>query len=210
MDAINWGGAGPGREHGPAPEEALSPSGPPHPATPLDAEQVFLHYAPRVYNVARKMVHSDADAEDVTQEVLLRVVRNLPTFRGHSAFPTWLHRVTINAALMHRRRQAVRHEHGLASSLEAFGEDGLAPASPPRGPEHELLARETRQLIERAIDALPPDYRRVFLLADVEGWPNADIASHLGISLPATKSRLHRARLLLRDTLAPHFEEVSA
>jgi RNA polymerase sigma factor (sigma-70 family) len=76
--------------------------------------------------------------------------------------------------------------------------------------EHEALAREARQLIERAIDALPPDYRRVFVLADVEGWPNADIAAHLGLSLPATKSRLHRARLLLRDTLAPHFEEIVA
>src|SRR5471030_2895819 len=91
----------PGAE--PGPQENLSPF-------PLSAEQVFHDYAPRVYNMARRMVRSDADAEDVTQDVLLQVVRKLPTFRGESAFPTWLHRVTVNAALSHRRKRAVREE----------------------------------------------------------------------------------------------------
>src|SRR4051812_127676 len=76
----------------------------------LSAEQVYHDYAPRVYSVARRMVASDFDAEDVTQEVLLQVIRKLPSFRGESSFPTWLHRVTVNAALSHRRRQAVRDE----------------------------------------------------------------------------------------------------
>src|SRR5947209_4631354 len=87
----------------PAPESAAGP--------PLTAEQVFRDYAPRVYNLARRMLNSDADAEDVTQDVLLQVVRKLPTFRGESAFPTWLHRVTVNAALAHRRKRANRDEH---------------------------------------------------------------------------------------------------
>src|SRR5258706_2160519 len=78
---------------------------------PLSAEQVYHDYAPRVYHVARRLVSSDVDAEDVTQDVLLQVVRKLPTFRGESAFPTWLHRITVNAALSHRRRRAVREEH---------------------------------------------------------------------------------------------------
>ena len=82
-------------------------------SAPLSAEQVYHDYAPRVFSVARSMVGSDFDAEDVTQDVLLQVIRKLPTFRGDSAFPTWLHRVTVNAALMHRRRLAVRQEHGL-------------------------------------------------------------------------------------------------
>jgi RNA polymerase sigma-70 factor (ECF subfamily) len=159
--------------------------------------------------MARRMVASDIDAEDVTQDVLLQVVRKLPTFRGDSAFPTWLHRVTINAALSHRRRQAVRAEHGLTNSLDAFGlAEPWLSTGPQRipGPEAQMLSHETRQLIEEAIDALPPTYRDVFVLADVEGLPNADIASHLGLSLAAVKSRLHRARLLLRDALAPHFD----
>src|ERR1700730_8542026 len=94
---------------------------------PLSAEQVYHDYAPRVYNMARRMVRNDIDAEDVTQDVLLQVVRKLPTFRGESAFPTWLHRVTVNTALSHRRRQAVRPEHALGSSLDAFGEDEPLP-----------------------------------------------------------------------------------
>src|SRR5262249_48244382 len=77
------------------------------------------------------------------------------------------------------------------------------------GPEEEALVHETRQLLEEAIAALPPRYRRVFVLADIEGLPNATIAEQLGLSLPAVKSRLHRARLFLRDALARHFQETS-
>src|SRR5713226_6452317 len=83
----------------------------PENATELTPERVFRDYAPRVYNLARRMLGNDADAEDVTQDVLLQVVRRLDTFRGESAFPTWLHRVTVNAALAHRKKRARRAEH---------------------------------------------------------------------------------------------------
>src|SRR5437660_12464099 len=95
-------------------------SRPTYPASPLSAEQVYHNYAPRVYNVARRMLCSDVDAEDVTQDVLLQVVRKLPTFRGESAFPTWLHRVTVNAALSHRRKRAVREERRVDDPFNAF------------------------------------------------------------------------------------------
>ena len=174
--------------------------------TSLSAEQVFHDYAPRVYSMARRMVASDTDAEDVTQDVLLQVVRKLPSFRGESAFPTWLHRVTVNAALTHRRRQAVRQEHGLPRSLGAAGGDEPFEAPDPVLPPDDLLvSQEKRQLIQRAIDALPEAYRRVFILSDVEGLPNADIAERLDMTLPAVKSRLHRARAMLRDALGPYF-----
>src|SRR5208282_2670067 len=78
---------------------------------PMTPERVFQDYAPRIYNLARRMLGSDADAEDVTQDVLLQVVRKLDTYRGEAAFPTWLHRITVNAALLHRRRVAVREEN---------------------------------------------------------------------------------------------------
>jgi RNA polymerase sigma-70 factor (ECF subfamily) len=178
----------------------------------LSVEQVYHAYAPRVYSTVRRMVGNALDAEDVTQDVLLQVVRKLPSFRGESAFPTWLHRLTINAALSHRRKQAVREERRVRDPLEFLLEGegcaGLLRHSALR-PEAPLLTSETRHLIERAIARLPETYRTVFVLADVEEMPNAAVAATLGLSLPAIKSRLHRARQLLRDALAPHFDEVS-
>src|SRR5271170_547730 len=94
------------------------------PAAPLTAEQVFREHAPRVYHLARRMLGNDADAEDVTQDVLLQVVRKLDTFRGESAFPTWLHRVTVNAALAYRRKRAIREEHRVADPFDHFDADG--------------------------------------------------------------------------------------
>ncbi len=206
MEATKTRGAAPGREHGAALKDRLSPET--NDLTPpLSAEQVYHDYAPRVYNMARRMVRSDVDAEDVTQDVLLQVVRKLPTFRGESAFPTWLHRVTVNAALSHRRREAVRQELGL-HSLDAHREDEPPSAEGANrilGPEAQVLSHELRQLIQRAIDSLPQGYRTVFVLADVEGLPNAAVGQRLGLGLTAVKSRLHRARLMLRDALAPHF-----
>lgn len=177
---------------------------------PLSIEQVYRDYAPQVYRTARRMVNSDFDAEDITQEVLLQVVRKLDEFRGDSAFATWLHRVTVNAALAHRRRLAVREEHGLRKTVDVYGED--EPATSSHGqlvtPDNQMLNSEARQLIDDAIEALPPAYRSVFVLSDVEEVPNADIADRLGMTLPAVKSRLHRARAMLREALAPHFDEV--
>ncbi len=185
---------------------------PTSPAPRLTPEQVFQDYAPRIYNLARRMLSSDADAEDVTQDVLLQVVRKLDSFRGESAFPTWLHRVTVNAALAHRRKRAQRQKHQLPDPLEHFLENGVH-AGPVRpwsvDPSQRMLDQETHQVIERAIGELPEIYRDVYVLADVEGLPNSEIADMLGLSLPAVKSRLHRARLIMRNHLAPHFEEVA-
>lgn len=180
--------------------------------TPLSVEQVYRDYAPRVYNMARRMVSTDVDAEDVTQDVLLQVVRKLPSFRGDAAFPTWLHRVTVNAALTHRRRQATRHQHGLDRSLNSFGADEPidAPAPGPNiTPDDQMVHSEIRQLIDRAVAQLPEAYRLVFVLADVEGLPNQEVADRLDMTLPAVKSRLHRARAMLRESLAPHFEDTA-
>jgi RNA polymerase sigma-70 factor (ECF subfamily) len=177
---------------------------------PLSAEQVFRDYAPRVYSMARRMVSSEPDAEDVTQDVLLQVVRKLPTFRGDSAFPTWLYRVTVNAALSHRRKKAVREERRVRDPLDALLENDPqngARRSELGPPEEQIAKGETQRLIDGAVAALPEAYRAVFILADVEGRPNAEVAGLLRLSLPAMKSRLHRARLLMRASLAPHFEE---
>src|SRR6516162_8964788 len=87
-------------------------------------EQVFHEFGPRVYNLARRMLGNDADAEDVTQDVLLQVVRKLDTFRGEANLTTWLHRVTVNAALAHRRKRANREHREIPDPLEMFTENG--------------------------------------------------------------------------------------
>lgn len=180
---------------------------------PPTPEQVFREHAPRIYHLARRMLGNDADAEDVTQDVLLQVVRKLDTFRGESTLPTWLHRVTVNAALAHRRSKAKREEHLAPDPVDQLSGNGHAPG-PLRSwtvpPEQQALDQETQQLIEEAIGQLPENYRDVFVLADVEGLPNAEIGEMLGLQTGAVKSRLHRARLLMRQALAHHFEEVAA
>src|SRR5262245_51346638 len=93
-------------------------------APPPTAEQVFRDHAPRVYNLARRMLGNDADAEDVTQDVLLQVVRKLDTFRGEANLATWLHRVTVNAALAHRRKRATREQREVPDPMDMFTENG--------------------------------------------------------------------------------------
>jgi RNA polymerase sigma-70 factor (ECF subfamily) len=164
-------------------------------AAPPSAEQVFRRHAPRLYSLARRMTGNEADAEDVVGDVLVAVLRKLDTFRGESALLTWLHRVTVNAALAQRRKKAHRRERQLATPPDASGGEG---------PEQQVIEGETRQAVEGAIASLPETYRDVVVLADVEQLPNADIGELLGLSLPAVKSRLHRARLLMRQALASY------
>lgn len=185
---------------------------------PPTPELVFREYAPRIYHLARRMLGNDADAEDVTQDVLLQVVRKLHTFRGDAQLPTWLHRVTVNAALAHREKRANRQKRetptGSEEALEAAAGDGADGVRLPRpggeSPDEIALAAEQRRLIDRAIARLPEQFRDVYVLADVEGLPNGEIGDMLGLSVAAVKSRLHRARLRMRDLLAPHFEEAVA
>ncbi|MFM8274131.1 MAG: RNA polymerase sigma factor [Gemmata sp.] len=179
----------------------------------LTPELVFREYAPRIYSLARRMLGNDADAEDVTQDVLLQVVRKLDTFRGDAQIATWLHRVTVNAALAHRQKRANRQKREAGE----VADDVLDTAAPETAvkrwnvsPDAPVLAAEQQAVIEKAIAELPEPFRDVYLLADVEGLPNADIGTMLGLSVPAVKSRLHRARMRMRDLLAPHFEEDAA
>jgi RNA polymerase sigma-70 factor (ECF subfamily) len=180
-------------------------------AEKLTPEVVFRDYAPRIYNLARRMLGNDADAEDVTQDVLLQVVRKLDTFRGDAQISTWLHRVTVNAALAHREKRATRQRREAADPAEELLETAAPETAVRRwsvAPDEPVLAAEQQEVIERAINELPEPFRDVYLLADVEGLPNADIGEMLGLSVAAVKSRLHRARMRMRDLLAPHFEEL--
>jgi RNA polymerase sigma-70 factor (ECF subfamily) len=175
----------------------------------LVPEQVFRDYSASVYKLARRLVSSEADADDVTQDVFLQVLRNLPSFRGEAALPTWLHRITVNAALSYRRKQATRSKHFVAHFPEELLEDGRRGTSVRRRlaePENQALEQEMHRLIEEAISRLSENHRDVCVLADIEELSSNEIAGRLGLSVAAVKSRLHRARLLMRKALAPHLD----
>jgi len=190
-------------------DAAADAAGGPPDDGPVTPETVFRDYAPRIYHIARRMLGNDADAEDVAQDVLLQVIRKLDTFRGESALGTWLHRVTVNAALAHRQKRANRQKRETGEPVDEMLDAG-GPSGPVKrwntSPDEPVLAAEQAALIEDAITRLPAPFRDVYVLADVEGMPNAEIADLLGLSVPAVKSRLHRARMRMRDALAPHFE----
>jgi RNA polymerase sigma-70 factor (ECF subfamily) len=187
---------------------ADTPGPEPGPGNPaVTPELVFREYAPRIYHIARRMLGNDADAEDVTQDVLVQVIRKLDTFRGDSQLSTWLHRVTVNAALAFRQKRANRQKRETADADTDALEVSEGPVTRWNvGPDEPVLAAEQTAVIEGAIGTLPGPFRDVYVLADVEGLPNQEIADLLGLSVPAVKSRLHRARLRMRDALAPHFE----
>jgi RNA polymerase sigma-70 factor (ECF subfamily) len=169
-------------------------------------EEVFHAFAPRVYRLARRMLDNDTDAEDVSQDVLVQVVRKLHTFRAKAEVTTWLHRVTGNAALAHRRRLARCPQRPLDVPLDCLQGQGSGASC---GPDGQALNRELRRHLEAAVGRLPAMYRDVFVLADVEELPNAEIGRLLGLSLAAVKSRLHRACLMLRDALTPYLGAAS-
>jgi RNA polymerase sigma-70 factor (ECF subfamily) len=175
-------------------------------------ERIFTEHAPHIYRLVRLLLGSEADAEDVTQQVFLQVLRSLPDFRGESTLSTWLNRIAVNAALTFRRQRGRRQKRLSAEPLNEFAADGSHAAPIPRvmGLLPEALAHEMHEMIEKAITRLPDLYRDVFVLADIEEHSNQEVADMLRLSIAAVKSRLHRARLLMRKALAPYFEETAA
>ena len=164
----------------------------------------------RVYRLGLRITSSREDAEEVAQDALWTAARKIGTFKGDSAFGSWLYRIAANAAYMKlRARKSKAREVLLEDIIPAFDGDGVhfEPMDDwsPRVDE-QALHRELRDVLQRAIDDLPPDYRTALVLHDVEGLSNPDIAETLGISLPAVKSRVHRSRLFVRQKLAGYLQ----
>ena len=140
------------------------------------------------------MLGSQTQAEDLTQEVFLQVFRKLGSFRGDSAFTTWLHRLTVNQVLMHFRKRGVKLEH--TSEEGDFSNVVDTPLQSTR-----RISMVDRLALEKAIAELPPGYRTVFALHDIEGYEHEEIAGMLGVSIGTSKSQLHKARMRLRQLL---------
>jgi RNA polymerase sigma-70 factor (ECF subfamily) len=175
----------------------------------LDAvEELVARFGPRTYRLALRITGKPEDAQEVTQDVMWTVVRKIDTFKGESALGSWIYRITANAAYQKLRGRRDRDEVSWETLLPAFDGDGHF-TEPVRdwsaAFEDPALQAEARERLRRAIDSLPPDYRTAFVLHDMEGLPNPEIAELLSISLPAVKSRVHRSRLFLRQQLAEYF-----
>ena len=151
----------------------------------------------RVYSLCLRMTSNAAEAEDLTQEAFLQLFRKIGTFRGESAFSTWLHRMAVNVVLMQLRKKSLPVVP-LEDTLETEEE---SPKKEPGAPDIRLAGAVDRLQLQRAIDHLPPGYRTIFVLHDVEGFEHNEIADLVGCSIGNSKSQLHKARLKLRDFL---------
>ena len=174
-------------------------------------DQLVERYADRVYRLATRITGSREDAEEVVQDALWTVGRKINTFKGDSAFGSWLYRIAANAAYMKlRARRGKNREIALDEVMPALDSGGIhfEPVDDwsPRVDDRALQS-ELRSVLESAIGDLPPDYRTALVLHDLEGVSNPDIADTLGISLPAVKSRVHRSRLFLRKRLSEYLND---
>ena len=179
----------------------------------IDAfEALVERHKDRLYGLALRMTRSEADAAEVVQDTFLAAYQNLTNFRGEAAFGSWVHRIAANNALMRLRHQRVVEAASEELGSPEFTERGSLAEVPDydwsRRADEKVLDEELGRAIRQGTDALPEGYREVFLLKDVEGLSYEEIAEMMAISVPAVKSRLHRARLALREKIDTFYKEV--
>jgi len=166
--------------------------------------QLYSLHKRRIYSLCLRMVGNVAEAEDLTQEAFLQLHRKIATFRGDSAFSTWLHRLAINVVLMQLRRKGLSLI-SLDEAMEPAVEE--RPGRSFGAPDPSLSGAIDRLALQRAIDGLPAGYRLIFVLHDIEGYEHNEIAALLECSIGNSKSQLHKARLKLREALRMHPQE---
>lgn len=168
----------------------------------FDFERIYRMYSPRVFTLCMRMVRDREKAEDLTQDAFLQLFRKLHTFRGESAFRTWLFRLVTNVGLMHLRKnkRLVMQESPLEDG-SVSGEESVAPGSALGPPDRCLAGANNRVALERAIQELAPGYRRILLLHDLEGYEHSEIAAMLGVRIGTSKSQLYKARRHVRRML---------
>ena len=158
---------------------------------------LFETHKRRVYSLCLRMTGNTAEAEDLTQEAFLQLFRKISTFRGESAFSTWLHRLAVNVVLMHLRKKGLQ-----VISLDETDTSKDEPVKRDYGEDDRRLTGSVDRIgLQRAIADLPPGYRTVFVLHDVEGYEHNEIAEIMNCSVGNSKSQLHKARMKLRDRL---------
>jgi len=172
-------------------------------------ELLMRRHNQRVYRVARAVVKDETEAEDVMQQAYINAFRHLDQFEERAQFSTWLTRITLHEALARRRRQSAHPTMSMTQGDE-HGEPMDALIAPEPDPERQAYTAELARMLESAVDALPETYRVVFALREVEGLSTSETAAGLELGEEAVKTRLHRARAMLRRTLAEQFGAASA
>lgn len=176
-------------------------------------EELLNRYEDKVYRLAFRFVRNDSDAKEILQDTFLSIWRKLDTFKGDSQFSSWLYRVAANAALMRlraqRRHPEISTDELPSGFLDQYQHADLPPAGEnwARRPDEHLQSDELRRHIQAATDALPEIYRTIFLVRDVEGLSTEETAELLDISVPTVKTRLHRARMALREAISAYFNK---
>ena len=169
-------------------------------------EALYNLHKRRVYSLCLRMTANTAAAEDLTQEAFLQLFRKIGTFRGESAFSTWLHRMSVNVVLMQLRKKGLP----VVSLEETMETEEDAPRKELGADDARLAGSVDRMQLQRSIAALPPGYRMIFLLHDVEGYEHNEIAAMVGCSIGNSKSQLHKARMKLREILKTSRAEKAA
>ena len=176
-------------------------------------EALFDRFHARIFNLAMSILKNESDAEEATQDVFMTVIRKVGTFQGNSAFYSWIYRICVNTCLMRLRGKRRSETVSIEEFMPVFTDEGMH-ASPmddwSKEVERDALNEELGRMIRKFTEELSEKYRVVFVLSDVEGLSNEETAKILGLTIPAIKSRLHRARLYLREQLSRYLQEGSA
>lgn len=170
-------------------------------------DELVRRYRDKVYRLSYKILRHEDDASEALQDAFLSAFRGLKNFKVESTFSTWLYRIATNASLMKYRRRREGHVSlEQSQSSDGSGEPMQIPDWSAQ-PLAELLNTETREVMQEGVQRLPEELRTVFVLRDIEGLSNAEVAEILNLSVAAVKSRLHRARIFLRDRLNRYFAD---
>ena len=176
-------------------------------------DKIVELYQKKIYALSFNLTRNAMDAQDVTQEVLLTLFRKINTFQGKSAFSSWVYRITLNASYMKLRSKKKEQSISLDDLLPTYNGAGFQQEKIQDWSENTeslLFTNETKSVIQKATDQLPEKEKVVFLLRDVEGLSTEKVSEILELTIPAVKSRLHRARLFLRKKLSNYFGEFNA
>jgi len=172
--------------------------------------ELISRYSEKAHNLAMRITRNQEDTEEVLQDVFVTVFKKIDSFKGESAFSSWLYRITVNTAFMKLRKRKQSATISLEEVTPSVKESWVANRSDSADVNYLCSQHQLRAELDDAVQKLPEEYRIIFILRDVDGLSNQEVSEVLEISVPAVKSRLHRSRLMLRKRLARFYEDYTA